>query len=309
MLDNIDLKLSKEQSGGADFLQSVPNCLTSIKSRGVTEYGEYVTGYLGKLKVSVTENRVKIFDSSLCKDYLGDNFKTLSKSDGRREIEKISDLLHLPFQNADVSRIDLAQNFIMQYPEKVYYSYLGEAKYYSRLEQNNGLYYQNNKRTLLFYGKVHEQKIKQQPIPELYQNKHVLRYELRFLKGLCKEFNLSELKAYLLYDEVFYNNLVKRWRDEYLWIQKISTKLNTMKATGSKKQFIENLALFTILELGQPSILGKVKEWQATGEISKKQAFELRQSVKEICTIPENNEVQNDLINELTRKVKEAARY
>ena len=81
-----------------------------------------------------------------------------------------------------------------------------------------------------------------------------------------------------------------------------------MKPTGSKKEFAENLALYTILELGQPQILNRVKEWQQTGEINKKQAYDLRTFIKQLSKSP-IDEKGNELINELNQKIKEAARY
>ena len=308
MYDNLDLTVKKEHCPGTDFVKSAPQYLTNVSNHGVNQFGEYVTGYLDSLKVSISDNRVKIYNSSICKYYLGDNFKTLSKGDTKRAIEKISNCLHLPFQKANVTRIDFAQNLIMQYNEKVYYPYLGEAQYYNRLEQNNGLYYNNQKRQLLFYGKEYEQKIKRQPIPELYKNRNVLRFEMRFRKQLRQQFKHHEITAGLLSDEVFYSNLVKRWKNEYLAIQKINTKLIGMKPTGSKKEFIENLALFTVLEIGQPQVLSKVKEWQESGIISKKQAYDIRISIKQLSKKP-IDENGNDLINEMDKKIKEAARY
>ena len=307
MYDNLDFDLSKTAAPGINFLQTIPQYLTKVTSNGITDFGEYVNGYLDSLKVKVTENRVTVKDSSTCKYYLGDNFKTLSKGDTKRAIEKISDCLHLPFHLAKITRIDLAQNFIMQYESNLYYPYLGESQYYKRLEQNNGLYYNNKKRQLLFYGKVQEQKDKRQPIPELYQFRNVLRFEMRFKSRLREQFNRHEITAGLLYDEVFYRDLVKRWKNEYFNIQKINSKYMSMKPTGSKKEFIENLALFSIIEAGQSQVLNTIKQWQETGEINKKQAFDLRSYIKEIAQRP-INEAGNDLINELNRKVKEAAR-
>lgn len=81
-----------------------------------------------------------------------------------------------------------------------------------------------------------------------------------------------------------------------------------MKPTGSKKELAENLALYTIIELGQSQVLSKVKEWQQRGEISKKQAYDLRTFIIQLSRNP-IDEKGNDLINELDRKVKEAARY
>jgi hypothetical protein len=307
MYDNLDFDLNKTAAPGIDFLNEIPQYLTKVTSNGNTQFGEYFTGYLDSLKVKITENRVTVKDNSICKYYLGDNFKTLSKGDYKRAIEKISDSLHLPFNLANVTRIDAANNLIMQYEAGLYYPSLGELQYYKRLEQNNGLYYSNELRQLVFYGKVKEQKDKGQPIPELYQFRNVLRFEMRFKSRLREQFSRNEITAGLLYDEVFYRDLVKRWKNEYFNIQKINSKYMSMKPTGSKKEFIENLALFSIIEAGQSQVLNTIKQWQETGEINKKQAFDLRSYIKEITQRP-INEAGNDLINELNRKVKEAAR-
>lgn len=308
MYDNLDFALSREHCPGTDFIKSIPQYLTTVTSHGVNQFGEYITGYSETLKVNISENRVKIADSSICKYYLGDNFKTLTRSDTKRAIEKISESLHLPFQLSNVTRIDVAKNLIMLHDEQVYYPYLGEAQYYNRLEQNNGLYYNNQLRQLVFYGKEYEQKIKKQPIPELYKDRNVLRFEMRFRKKLRQQFNRPEITAGLLYDEAFYSSMITRWKNEYLSIQKINSKLINMKPTGSKKELVENLALYTIIELGQPKILNLIKEWQDTGVINKKQAYDLRSTIKQLSETP-IDEKGNDLIEELTRKVKEAARY
>jgi hypothetical protein len=308
MYDNLELTVTKDHCKGIDFLETVPQLLSIVSNRGVNQFGQYVTGYLDNLKISISESRVKISDCSICKYYLGDNFKTLTKGDTQRAIEKISDFLHLPFHLANVTRIDIAKNLIMQFDEKLYYPYLGEAQYYSRLEQNNGLYYNNRLRQLVFYGKEYEQRLKRQPIPELYKNRNVLRYEMRFRKQLRQQLKQQVITAKLLSDEAFYCDLTNRWKNEYLAIQKINSKLFRMKPTGSKKEFAENLALCTILELGQPQILNAVREWQKSGQINKKQAYELRTYIKHLSstTVAEKG---NDLINELDRKIKEAARY
>lgn len=308
MYDNIDFILDRDKSPGADFLAVVPQYLKGEINEGCNSFGQYVTGGLGSLKLSVTDTRVKIFNSSLCKYYLGDNFKTLTRSDTARAIEQISDSLHLPFDRARVTRIDAAHNLIMQHPEQAYYPLLGQAPYYTRLEQNNGLYYTNGKRQLVFYGKEHEQKIKGQPTPELYRGRHIIRYEIRWLQRLLTQFNRPELTAALLSDEDFYREIVKRWHDQYFTINKINSKLCTMKPTGKATEFVANLALLTILELGQPNILTLVKTWQKSGEITKKQAHDLRGKVKKISRA-QADAPGGDLIAELDRKVKEAGQY
>jgi hypothetical protein len=208
----------------------------------------------------------------------------------------------------NVHRIDFAANIIMKHPESSYYPYLGECQYYKRLMQDNGLYYSNGNRQLLMYGKVKEQTLKGELIPELYRNRNVLRYEIRYKKRLREQFNRPEITAGLLFDEEFYQNLLQRWRNEFLSIQKIrNQKIKTMVLSGSKKEFVENLALLTILDVGQPLVLAKIKEAQNTGQISKKQAHDLRSTVRQLAAIQPKEE-DNDLMDELTRKVKEIAR-
>nr|WP_321408082.1 phage/plasmid replication protein [uncultured Carboxylicivirga sp.] len=308
MYDNLDLSLTKIECPNINFLEVTPQYLTKVISEGESEFGYFITGYLDNAKIKISEYRVSFKDSSICKYYLDQNFKTLSKGDIRRAIEKLSDSLHLPFNLANVTRIDLAQNMIMQYEEHLYYPYLGTAPYYNRLEQNNGLYYQNNKRTKLFYGKVHEQKIKKKQIPELYRGKNVLRFELRFIERLREQLKQPQITAELLYNESFYINLVKRWRDEYLSIQKINSKLRNMKPTGSTKELIEHMALIQLLEHGQPHVLAIIKEWQEQKLITKKQAQDHRNKIKKLAS-QKADDKGNELINELTRKVKEAARF
>ena len=79
-----------------------------------------------------------------------------------------------------------------------------------------------------------------------------------------------------------------------------------MNPTGSKKELIENLAFLSISEIGQSHVLNKVKEWQSKEFITKKQAFDLRKTIRELSRIKTNVE-ENDLISELDIKIKEAA--
>lgn len=308
MYDNIDFNLTKEKTNNIDLLNITPQYLTNISNIGQNQFGEYVTGYLDSLKISITENRVKIYDSSICKYYLGNNFQTLTKGDTKRVIQKISDCLHLPFDHAIITRIDAAHNLIMQFDEKLYYNYLGEAPFYNRLPQNNGLYYNTQIRQLVFYGKEKEQKDKKQTIPDMYKGKHILRYEIRFKKRLQNQFNQFEITSKLLWNDEFYKSIVSKWKKEYLNINKLKSKLINMKPTGSTKELNNYLACFGVLEIGQPKILEVIKEWQISDLITKKQAKDLRENIKKLCQI-KPNEQNNDLIQELNKKINEAARY
>lgn len=167
MYDNLDFRLSMDDIGETDFLNEIPNYLNEVSEHNY-ENGYILTGNLDGLKVSVSERSVKVGKGSLCKYYLGDNFQTLTRTDTKQAIEKLSDTLHLPMDKATVSRIDVAQNFILEHPVEVYYNHLGELPYYKRSLLDGSLYYNNSKGSLVFYNKIKEQKAKSKPIPLAY---------------------------------------------------------------------------------------------------------------------------------------------
>ncbi len=229
MYDTVNMTLFNSDCNGIHFIDSIPELLTNVTNQGIGENGNrWISGTLDSLKVNISDTTVSIKDRSLCKYYLGENFKTLSRGDTQRAIEKISDCLHLPFESAKITRIDLAHNIILKHPPELYYPYLGEAKYYQRLPQPNSIYYNNQQRQLCFYNKELEQAAKKQTIPELYKGNNPIRYEFRLKSRLRQQLKVNELTASMLYDEVFFRALSKRWKDEYLHIQKIKSKLHSL---------------------------------------------------------------------------------
>jgi hypothetical protein len=313
MYDNIDFNLKKEQAGNIDLLAEVPVWLKRTSEHYFKD-GEKdnvtITGYLDTLKVSVTDQRVCVKDSSLCKYYLPENFQTLTRGDTMRAIEKMSDDLHLPMKKADITRIDLAQGLIVKHETPVYYNHLGLLQYYSRLEQNRGLYYNNNNRKLVFYDKVAEYKYKKLPVPEMYENRNVLRYEMRFCRQLLKQFNVPELKAEQLYNEQFYIDIIDRWHTEYKNINKIRNINNIDYTMIKTKKQLERQALLLLIQEqgGELEFYKKITEAQAKHDLTNKQAFDLRELIKAVSK-SEIMTCESDVIAELDKKMKEAVRF
>lgn len=81
-----------------------------------------------------------------------------------------------------------------------------------------------------------------------------------------------------------------------------------LKPTGSTKELIESLAILQALEFGQPQLLSLIKEWQHDGTITKKQAQDHRDKIKLLSKLTPGCP-GNDLITELDKKIKEAARF
>ena len=99
MFDTVNLRITRGEVAGVDFLSEIP-CYLDSDSISVHTFsdGEAITGTLGNLKVSLNAYQVKVRDGSLCKWFLGDNFQTMGRKDTMRAIEKLSDTLHLPME-------------------------------------------------------------------------------------------------------------------------------------------------------------------------------------------------------------------
>jgi len=318
MYDNIDLGLLQNDVLTTDFLSETINYFDVTGEHNFN--GEYViSGRLNdSFKISVSKGKISIKDASLCKWYLGNNFETLQRKDVQHAIEKLSDILHLPIDKAKVTRFDVAQNFIMKYPVQVYYNHLGEMAYCKRVPVINGsngmeglYYYKNNKSGLaVFYNKIKEQKSKRQPIPELFQNRNVLRYEQRYTRLLPKIFNVECVTATMLYNERFYKNIVDMWGTNYKSIQKINDLiLNFEEVKGKKELYMLGVKLLVEQQGGEIATIEQINEMNKMGKINKKTAFDLRKAIKEACNIKSSITVPNDIILELDKKVNEAMKY
>lgn len=309
MYDTIYFRLTQGEVHGFDFLAETPCYLEDVAEHTFSD-GVVVSGNVGNLKVSLNRFQIKVKDGSLCKFYLGSNFKTMGRKDTQRAIEKLSDTLHLPMSKAAVTRLDVAQNFCTKYPPDVYFNHLGMLKYSTRLQEPNGVYYSQTGGRLAFYDKNREQKNKREPIPELYEGRNVLRYEQRYTQRLAKQFNVTEVTGAMLYDEGFYVGLLNRWRDTYRNIQKINDVVYNFQAMKTRQQFYR-MGVLSLVEQagGQVEMIAQINEAQKRGELTKKQAYDLRQTIIDVCQIREGLTMKSDAIAELDKKVSEAVRF
>jgi hypothetical protein len=310
MFDNVDFKLNVMDAGGVDFLNETTQYF-NVTGEHFFENGQVITGTLNNYKISVSQNQLKIKDGSLCKFYLGDNFQTLGRKDTKQAIEKLSDALHLSIKEAIVTRLDIAQNFILKHPVSVYLNHLGELKIGKRsMCAGSSLYYYQSKGLLIFYDKVKEQKEKGNTIPELFSNRNTLRYEQRYRQALNKTFEVEKVTGALLFDETFYKGVIDRWRDHYRKIKKINDiNLNFEVMKGKKDLYTLGVLALAEMAGGEIELLNQIAEAQQSGYLEKKQAFDIRQAVKEACKLKEGVMIQNEVISELNKKVDEVSRF
>lgn len=308
MYDTVNLRLPIDRAGGFDVSQVLQN-LTRYTEHQTNDGQVYFSGYLGgNYKVYLSGQGV-FLKGSLAKYFLPDNFHTLTMSDTARAFEKIADELHLPIDKAIVSRFDFAQNFLMDYAPEAYYPYLGECQYYHRLTQAKSLYYVNGMRQKIFYNKVAEGRAKKMKLPDVWSGQNVLRYEMRFISRLPKQFNLPELTATTLADEKFYMGIFDRWQAEYEAINKIQ-KINLNPSTmNSPKDFWKQIELIAIKAIGQEKIMQEIETLRARNAFDKPEYYSrLKKEIRELCKTPDLT-ASSELVAELDKKIGAAKRY
>jgi hypothetical protein len=315
MYDNLILKLRNGDAMNTDFLNETSKYF-EVTGEHCFKGETVLSGVLNDVfKITVNRNGVNL-SGSICKYYLGDNFETLGRGDTQKAIEKISDTLYLPLAKSTVSRLDVAQNFIVKKPVDVYYNHLGGLKYSCRIGVVNGagtvegLYYYLSKGLLVFYDKIKEQKNKRQPIPELYQNKNVLRYEQRYEKRLAKAFKTEQVTAGMLYDEKFYINLLDTWGSNYFAIKKINDiTVNFENMKGKRDLYTLGVLSLIEREGGVIEFIAQINEAYRSGKLTKKMAFDIKQAVEKACREKVDITAKNECIFELDKKVKEAVKF
>ena len=151
MLDTVNLWLPQSHTSAI-----VCNNLERVKEHTDTRTAEVsFSGYMDNYQVSIFNHGISL-KGSLAKYHLHDNFQTLSRKASQEAIENLSDKLSLNVSEAEVKRVDIAQNFIMQHEHKAYYDLLGTCQHFKRLEQPKSVYYNTSNKQLIFYNKIAE---------------------------------------------------------------------------------------------------------------------------------------------------------
>jgi hypothetical protein len=277
-----------------------------VVNEGKTDFGRYTKGYLGNMDVKVTEQWLYT-EGSLPKFLLGDNIQTLTRRSSKEAIEMLSDGLGMAMDEAQILRIDIAQNFKTKKPEHLYYDSLGSLAHFTRLEQPNGVYFRTAKKELLFYSKVIEQKVKGYQIDPLWKHSTMLRYEFRLMKRIAEQLSIANPCLSLLHTEEVYLKLLTLWYEHYTKIKKVNDLIE-MKPTSSTKELERSIAAMSILALGEDKYLQMVKEWQRLGMIEKGQAQRHRDLIRTLSKM-DSVSSESDHIKELDEKVNLVYKY
>lgn len=296
MVDTVKLWQPFEMCNKGSIVNSIVNMLDNATQHTKQDGTVYFSGHTLGMKTSVSTSGLSI-TGSLCKSYLNDNFQTLTRQCTQRAIEQLSDIIHISLNGAKVSRVDIGQNFIVNEAPEKYYYFLGNSKHFERLEQPHSITYQQGLRTKLFYNKAEEAKAKKQRLPEIFENRHVLRYELRFMSRLPKQFNKAIVTAQDLFNEAFYIDMLQRWIDEYNKIQKHKLLTPKTEIMTSNEAF-EYFFAYLIEIHGQNKALEHVE--QIKDLLSNKREFErFKTKINSLKDLTQ----ESDLIKEIGTKI------
>lgn len=313
MLDTVNFKLTQAEVEGVDFLNEITPYLNP-DGVALHDYNgqQVVTGKTGNLSVSISPYQVRVKDGSLCKWMLGDNYQGMGRADIKRAVERLSDTLHLPMDRAIITRLDVGLSIPVREPTANYFNHLGVLNYAKRLANDGSLYYYRHSQAerLCFYDKNREQRDNREAIPNLYRGVNVLRYEQRYMARLPSLLGVAQVTGAMLYDEGFYITLLNRWRDAYRAIRKVNEITLNFQAMKTKRD-LQTMGVLAMVERvgGEVEMIAHINEAQKRGDLTAKQAFDLRQAVKSACKVRDGLTAPTEAITELDKKIAEAIRY
>lgn len=255
MVDNVKLYLQRCRD-----MPSVAPFLDRGSERTDIDTGEVsIYGSVSNIMVSQTFGGYYI-QGSLPKYLYGNNVCQLTRKDIGTAIENLSDTLHLPIQDADVTGIEVGANICLSKMPSVYIGLLGDMPRMKRVMLGDSLYYRGNGKEFpkqyYFYDKKQEVKEKGGVMPVGLETANMLRYEMRLYRHLAKQLGIQKLKASTLQDRAVYRELVNRWLDGYLSINKITNmKEDGLKSVSSLKDAKEMFLARLISRLGGSSVI------------------------------------------------------
>ena len=296
---------------------NITNHLERAKVETDQTTGETRTkGTMNGLSIGVLGGGVFV-EGSLPKYHYGSNIYPLDREGTKECIEMISDTLGINMSGADVVNIEFGTTFMMQYKVSAYLAKLGEM---SRLQRYNfnadTLYYKGSgkvqPRVYTFYDKLADCKAKKLAYPSDFEDKNLLRYEMRLKGRLAYQLGVPEVKASTLYDRQFYRELVRRYQDSYFSISKINElNPNAMKEIKNVSDAFNIFVARLLSQTEQPQrqIDTFINEIKAAGVFEDKKYYtRLKDKLNEIVT-KDNITISNELIKELDDAIKNCGAY
>lgn len=307
MIDNIKLSLSRcrdmpDISGYLD--NGNENC--SMKTGEVSVYGNVenikVTQYFGGYSIQ----------GSLPKFLYGNNVCQLTRKEVGLAIEKLSDRLHLPLDDADITKIEVGANICLAKQHTAYTRLLGDMPRMQRVSMADSLYYQGSGRVYprqyYFYDKVAEVKKHGGTMPQGLEAANMMRYEMRLNGRLPFRLSIPEFKGSTLQDRVVYQELINRWLNGYLSIRKLVNMEDEHLKKGMSVKEAQEVFIAQQIAKGGSSMIDEFIAKLKQNECFDNRLYynRVKSNLQKLASKTKLS-VDNGDIEELTAKVKQIA--
>lgn len=276
----------------------------------ITDDGtERMVGSFHNLRFRECKHVIQV-EGSLPKFFHGNNYRPLSISELKECVEMLSDELHLPIRTMGLSRIDLSDCVELSIRPRFYFDCLVSHPFLNRtLWGTNGLYFTNKTRHISFYDKNAEQRSKNQPIPQEFDDRHLLKYEYAIKKNVKSKFKFLSCITDLYYQDN-YIALINAWEDEFDKILKVEPKITNLKSSIDKMDYFNYCTILGMLQRGNElDVYRDLDDLADLGKYSDDRSgkTKLRRHKKQVSKLfetylnlnPEMNSLKNELINKV----------
>ena len=307
MIDNIKLSLPRcrdmpDISGYLD--NGNENC--SMKTGEVSVYGNVenikVTQYFGGYSIQ----------GSLPKFLYGNNVCQLTRKEVGLAIEKLSDRLHLPLDDADITSIEVGANICLSKQHTAYTRLLGDMPRMQRVSMADSLYYQGSgkvhPRQYYFYDKVAEVRKSGGTMPQGLEAANMMRYEMRLNGRLPFQLSIPEFKGSTLQDREVYQELINRWLNGYLSINKLVNMEDEHLKKGMSVKEAQEVFIAQQIAKGGSSMIDEFIAKLKQNECFDNRLYynRVKSNLQKLASKTKLS-VDNGDIEELTAKVKQIA--
>lgn len=250
---------------------------------------------------------------SLPKFLYGNNVCQLTRKEVGQAIEKLSDRLHLPLNDARVTSIEVGANICLTKQHTAYTRLLGDMQRMQRVSMADSLYYQGSgkvhPRQYYFYDKVAEVRKSGGTMPQGLEAANMMRYEMRLNGRLPFQLSIPEFKGSTLQDRKVYQELINRWLNGYLSINKLVNMEDEHLKKGMSVKEAQEVFIAQQIAKGGSSMIDEFIAKLKQNECFDNRLYynRVKSNLQKLASKTKLS-VDNGDIEELTAKVKQIAR-
>lgn len=307
MIDKINLSLPRcrDMPDISGYLDN-GNESSNIKTGEVSVFGNVenikVMQYFGGYSIQ----------GSLPKFLYGNNVCQLTRKEVGQAIEKLSDRLHLPLNDARVTSIEVGANICLTKQHTAYTRLLGDMPRMQRVSMADSLYYQGSgkvhPRQYYFYDKVAEVRKSGGTMPQGLEAANMMRYEMRLNGRLPFQLSIPEFKGSTLQDRKVYQELINRWLNGYLSINKLVNMEDEHLKKGMSVKEAQEVFIAQQIAKGGSSMIDEFIAKLKQNECFDNRLYynRVKSNLQKLASKTKLS-VDNGDIEELTAKVKQIA--